>query len=443
MEMGRKMAQAPGVGMPQQMGGRSELIGAYRLLNNRQVTLSGLIKPHLRETLAAAGQRSQAAGEAGGDNIVLMIHDGSVLDFSAHAKTKGIGSVGSGQQQGMLMHSVLAVRASNKEILGLAHLEVIVRPEEGYAYQGGQRSTGLEGQVWENGVRSVGQAPAGSIWVHVSDRESDIFEYMNLCVDHDCQFVVRGRWNRAVTANPGEDQADEATQATALIDKIRSLPANLSAPSYVVEVDATAKLPKRQAQIVMSWCSLDVHSPRHLTGDARRTLQINVIRAWEPDPPPGATPVEWILLTSLPISNADQVRQIIKYYEFRWIIEDFHMCLKTGCHYESSQLDHALDLQNLLGFAAPIAVRLLQLRHTVRLSPNLSAASVIDPLMLRLLMAHFKFATLLTLNQFWLAVARLGGYVGQPLIHPPGWRSIWAGWHTLSSWAQGVRLLAT
>ena len=91
-----------------------------------------------------------------------------------------------------------------------------------------------------------------------------------------------------------------------------------------------------------------------------------------------------------------------------------------------------LNLQNLLGFAAPIAVRLLQLRHTVRLSPNLSAASVIDPLMLRLLMAHFKFATLLTLNQFWLAVARLGGYVGQPLIHPPGWRSIWAGWHTLS-----------
>jgi len=291
------------------------------------------------------------------------------------------------------------------------------------------------GERGENGVRSVGHAPANTTWVHVSDRESDVFEYMALCLAHDSHFVVRGRWNRAL-----ETDTDESTK---LVDKVRSLPPNPNAASYWVDVDATAKSPKRRAHIVMSWCAMEVRPPQHVKGAAAHPLQINVIRAWEPNPPLGAEQVEWILLTSLPVTNADQARQIVHYYECRWMIEDFHMSLKTGCRYEHSQLDHGLDLQNLLGFAAPIAVRLLQLRQAARITPDLPAATVVDPLILRLLMAHFKFMTILTINQFWLAVARLGGYVGQPLKHPPGWRTIWKGWHTLSAWVQGVHLLAT
>lgn len=427
--MGIKMTQAPDAGLPEQMGGRTDLIGAYRLLNNRQVSVSRLLEPHLAGTLAIARERSQTG------QVILMIHDGSVLDFSAHAKTQGIGSVGSRRQQGMIMHSVLAVVADSKEVLGLTHMEVLVRPEGKPIHNSGHRSSGPEGQVWENGVKSVGSAPADAIWVHVSDRESDVFEYMALCLKYNCHFVVRGRWNRSL------EQA--GSESTKLVDKVRSLPANSSAPSYWVDVDATAKSPKRRAQIVMSWCALEVRPPQHVTGAARHPLQINVVRVWEPNPPPGAERVEWILLTSLPVTHADQAMQVVHYYECRWIIEDFHMSLKTGCRYEHSQLDHGLDLQNLLGFAAPIAVRLLQLRQAVRITPDLPATAAVDPLMVRLLMAHFKFMTILTLNQFWLAVARLGGYVGQPLKHPPGWRTIWKGWHTLSAWVQGVHLLAT
>lgn len=431
VQMGIKMAQAPDAGLPEQMGGRTDLIGAYRLLNNRAVKMKMLLEPHLADTLATARARSQAG------QVVLMIHDGSVLDFSAHGKTQGIGSVGSRRQQGMIMHSVLAVTAERQEVLGLTHLEVIVRPEGKSAHQGGRRSNGPEGQVWENGVKAVGPAPADATWVHVSDRESDVFEYMALCLDYGSHFVIRGRWNRALE--------EVGSDAAKLVDTIRRLPANPSAPSYGVDVDATAKSPKRRAHVVMSWCALEVRPPQHVKGKARHRLQINVVRVWEPNPPPGAKPVEWILLTSLPVTHADQAMQVVHDYECRWIIEDFHMSLKTGCRYEHSQLDHGLDLQTLLGFAAPIAVRLLQLRQIARSTPDLPATAAtptIDPLMLRLLMVHFKFMSILTINQFWLAVARLGGYVGQPLKHPPGWRTIWKGWRTLSAWVEGARLLA-
>lgn len=429
VQIGINMAQAPDAGMPEQMGGRTALIGAYRLLNNRAVKMKMLLEPHLSDTLAVARERSQAG------QVILMIHDGSVLDFSAHAKTQGLGSVGSRRQRGMIMHSVLAVVDERKEVLGLTHLEVIVRPEGKSAHNGGRRSNGPEGQVWENGVKSVGPAPANATWVHVSDRESDVFEYMALCLAYGSHFVVRGRWNRAVEP--------EGSESAKLVDKIRSLPANPSAPSDWVDVDATAKSPKRRAHVVMSWCALEMRPPQHVTGEAARSLQINVVRVWEPNPPLGAERVEWILLTSLPVTNPDQAMRVVHFYECRWIIEDFHMSLKTGCRYEQSQLDHGLDLQNLLGFAAPIAVRLLQLRQAVRITPDLPATAAVDPLMLRLLMAHFKFMTIVTINQFWLAVARLGGYVGQPLKHPPGWRTIWKGWRTLSAWAEGARLLAT
>lgn len=427
VEIGMRMGQNPDMGLPKQMGGRSNLVGAYRLLNNRKVTMEKIIRPHLEETRKEAGKRSEAG------QVVLMIHDGSVLDFSAHAKTKGIGSVGSRQQQGMLLHSVLAVEAQSKEVLGLGHVEVIIRADGKSAHNGGRRSEGAEGAVWENGVKSIGLAPANARWVHVSDRESDVFEYMGLCLKYGCHFVVRGRWNRKLETKESE--------CAKLIDRVRSLPSNPSAPSYWVEVDATSKSPKRRAQMVMSWCAVEVQPPLHVKGENCHPLKLNVVRVWEPNPPPGAEQVEWIVLTSLPVTNAEQAQQVIRYYECRWLIEDFHMCLKTGCRYEQSQLDQALDLQNLLGFAAPIAVRLLQLRQAARLTPDLPATTLIDPLMLRLLIAHFKLKEILTLNQFWLVVARLGGYVGQPLKNPPGWRTLWAGWQTLSTWVAGVRLL--
>ena len=63
--------------------------------------------------------------------------------------------------------------------------------------------------------------------------------------------------------------------------------------------------------------------------------------------------------------------------------------------------------------------------------------------LLALWLGEPALAAPLTLNQFWLAVARLGGYVGQPLKHPPGWRTLWAGWHTLSTWVNGVHLFAS
>lgn len=52
---------------------------------------------------------------------------------------------------------------------------------------------------------------------------------------------------------------------------------------------------------------------------------------------------------------------------------------ETGCRIEQTQLDQFQDIQRLLGFLTPIAVRLLQLRQGVRRQPEGLAHPHVDP----------------------------------------------------------------
>ena len=154
--------------------------------------------------------------------------------------------------------------------------------------------------------------------------------------------------------------------------------------------------------------------------------------------------MEWVLLTSVAVHDWDTARYVTQLYECRWLVEDYPMCLKSGCRIEASQLDHGEDLKRLLGFLAPIAVRLLQLRHVVRTAPETAAttAASLDPLLVRLVAAKCN-CTLsnLSVRTFWRLVAQLGGYLGRTSEGPPGWRTLWKGWRQLLEWAEGVRLL--
>jgi len=117
------------------------------------------------------------------------------------------------------------------------------------------------------------------------------------------------------------------------------------------------------------------------------------------------------------------------------------MCLKMGCRVEQSQLDDHADLERLLGFVAPIAVRLLQVRQQARQTPEALATTVVEPLVVEVLARQqHRAAETLTIREFWQAVALLGGHQGRRRDGPPGWRTLWEGWRTLADWADGARL---
>ncbi len=146
-----------------------------------------------------------------------------------------------------------------------------------------------------------------------------------------------------------------------LVDFARTLPIQ---HRYTLDVPASHGRPARTAQMCLAWSQVTIPAPRNGPPELRDQPPITawVIRAWEVNAPPGAEPIEWILVTSVPTETVADAKERVWWYTFRWLTEEYHQCLKTGCNIEHRQFDHGDDIRRLLGFCGPIAARLLQLR---------------------------------------------------------------------------------
>ena len=427
--IGAKMAAQPEASLPKQMQSPGALEGAYRLLNHEQVSMQALLKPHIEQTLAAAG----------GPGVTLWVEDTTELDLTAHRGTTGLGPIGNGLGRGVLLHSTLGLEPDRRTVLGVGHTQVVLREARPKGTQGWRRTP--EGQVWSVSAQAIGRPPAGAVWVHVSDRGSDMFEYMANCMDLGKHFVLRVAHNRKLTWADDLPQTEQE-EAQKLLTYARRLPEGADS-SYTLDVPASKGQSARQAHMALAWSQVVIGPSPQAPPEIRehKPLTVCVLRAWEPDAPPGVEALEWLLLTSLPIHTLQDAQRVVAYYTCRWLCEDFHQCLKTGCRVERSQLDDAQDLQRLLGFVAPIAVRLLQLRQAARQTPAGPASTQLDPLMVDVLARlQNTDAQTMTVLDFWRGVARLGGFQGRQRDASPGWRTVWHGWRYLSDLTDGARL---
>jgi hypothetical protein len=296
-----------------------------------------------------------------------------------------------------------------------------------------------ESAVWWEAVERIGSPPQAVSWVHVGDRGADIFEFMAAARQHNCEFLLRCAQNRAVKVVDAQQQAQSAhlksfARGLAELD-VRELP-----------IAAQAGQAGRVAKVAIGVGELEIQAPRHGPRGASKLAPIRawVVRVWEVGAPPqGTEPLEWILVSTLPTPDKATAWQRVEWYKCRWLVEDYHQCLKTGCSFEERQLQSGAGLQRLLGICAPLAVRLLQLRELARLEPEVVASKYLPAELLAVvsMLAGISNAGL-TMQQFWRAVAQLGGHQGRRRDGPPGWLTIWRGWQHVQTVLQGVQLAA-
>ena len=169
---------------------------------------------------------------------------------------------------------------------------------------------------------------------------------------------------------------------------------------------------------------------------------MNVVLVLEKNAPKGTAPIQWILLTSLPVTTMEEAYQIIDDYEHRWLIEEYHKVLKTGCSVESHALRTADRLEPLLGLIAVVGTRLLQLKLVGRSQPEAKAATHVPSTWLQgLKLARPKLKlTDMTVYTFFRELAKLGGFLGRTHDGEPGWQTIWHGYQKLQSLLEGLRL---
>jgi hypothetical protein len=151
------------------------------------------------------------------------------------------------------------------------------------------------------------------------------------------------------------------------------------------EVPARHGHPGRSTQLQLSFGQLTLLPPRHEPRASKEPVTVWVIRVWEEQAPEGEDPLEWLLMTSVPTSTLEQAWERVDWYQCRWLVEDYHQCLKSGCRIEERQLQTVDGLMRLLGLLSPLAVRLMQVRTLAREDPERPAHEVIEPLMLAVL----------------------------------------------------------
>jgi hypothetical protein len=268
---------------------------------------------------------------------------------------------------------------------------------------------------------------------------------------------------RQRNASLGHDTPDTQTRdqrrGTDLKDLCRAMPAFPQQEPRQLWVGPKGNRPGRWANVSVAGGAVTIWSPQlDRTGHALRCW---AVRVWEANPPAGCEAVEWILLTSEPVRNLTDALRIAGYYALRWLVEEYHNCLKSGCQVEARQLETAARLEPLIAMLCAVAVRLLQLKNDARLTPDRPASACVPVELVQTLSALIEVDSKaksnaksnaklkaksppppaeLTVRQFIHAVAKLGGFLGRKGDGEPGWRTLWRGWLELTLIHAGYEL---
>jgi hypothetical protein len=138
-----------------------------------------------------------------------------------------------------------------------------------------------------------------------------------------------------------------------------------------------------------------------------------------------------------------QARRIVGRYTARWHIEEYHKALKSGAGVEDSQLEQAYRLETLIAVLSLVAVRLLNTKLLARACPDQALEpGQVGAEGLKVLEDRFgRPKEGWTQGAFWVAVARLGGFIGRKSDGMPGWQTIWRGWQRLMWMSEGLETL--
>jgi hypothetical protein len=422
------MVRQPAGSLPDKFDDPAGLKGLYRLLDHPTVTHESVFAPARERTL---GRMAAAAGP------VLVLHDWTELDYTGRRSLAGeLGQIGNGSRRGYLCANTLAVAARTREVLGLVYQKLAVRPTVRGGETRAQRRgrTDRETRLWREASRQV-PAAAGRLQVEVADRGADVLEFLDFVESAGKSYLVRSKHNRRIELADGTH--------TKLHDYARSLPVT---GERAVSVGATAGRPKRQAKVAIGWARVTLLVPAQPRGETRRVpLTTWVVCVREIDPPPRVEPLEWVLLTNVPVATAADADERIDWYEVRWVIEEFHKALKTGCGVEGLQFTAAGRLQPAIAVLSVVAVTLLSLRDASRTADAATRpARALFPAAWVRVLSLWRYQEArpeMSAAEFFLALARLGGHQNRRHDHPPGWLVLWRGWTKLQAMTTAASLL--
>ncbi|MCW5222069.1 IS4 family transposase [Verminephrobacter aporrectodeae subsp. tuberculatae] len=405
------LSAKPTASIPQACGDWADTIGAYRFFGNEEVQWEDILAPHIENSVAR-----MAAHEH-----VLCIQDTTELNFNGQ-KAKGLGPLSYEAQRGMYLHPTYAISTS-REPLGVLDAWMWARQPR---QSDGSRPGVSESLRWIEGYERLAEmAPQlpNTRLVYVADREADIMALMVRARDlgEPVDWLLRSKHNRVL----GED------------DKLWS---RVTAGDSQGEIRFTlaSRQGSRPREVVQQVWAQALELPDGHGG----FVQATCIVAREEPLANGEKPIEWRLLTNLPVETLEQAARMIDWYRARWEIEMFFHVLKNGCRIEALQLGSVSKIERAVVLYMVVAWRIARLMRLGRSCPQLDAQLMFEP-------DEWKAAYILnkqelpkeppTLNEVVRLIARLGGFLARKRDGEPGVKTIWLGMQRILDFAAGIR----
>lgn len=434
------LAAMPGASIPTAVGGgRAETEAAYRLFDNEAVEFDAILAAHFECTLERVRN----------ERTVILAQDTSEIDLTRpEQQVSGAGPLDDGARRGCFLHPLLALTAEGIP-LGSLRVKCWTREEpsgevlDRAGKDKRRKQTPIEekeSQRWVTGVKQAHRVAAevpDTELIMVADSEADIFELLveGQSLEGRADWIVRACQDRALRRE--EDTEDDAAKSI-----MQALTAAESKTTYEVKVRgrepkvSCEKRGRRQAReprtatMEVRACTVTLRAP-YRPDRKLPDVTVNVVWAHELHPPVGEEPIEWLLLTSLPITTTEQVLRIIHTYCLRWMIELFFRVLKQGCKVERRRFETIDRMKRFLAVGMIVAWRTLYLTRLGREFPDLDCEAVFEPsewkAVYQVTQKRSPPKTPPTLQKMVRMVAQLGGYVNRPRADEPGAETIWKG----------------
>ena len=398
-------------------GDWSAVKAAYRFFDNEKVSAAKILDPHFQQTVERMRSHER----------VFAIQDTTYLDYTDHPATQGLGPIGqrSHKNRGMLKHTTLVVSASGLP-LGCLTDKVWVRDA---SEKKDYKTEPLEAKESYKWIEALSQThtrtPEGVEVITICDREADIYEFFVEAKEHP--FVIRA----------GQNRRSEDAYGT-LRDLVSHVPL---AGELTLDVPAGPERPARQAHLQVHFAQTTLRLP-HRCKQRPETknlppVSVYLVSVIEPDPPDDVTPLNWLLLTNVEVSNFSDALQRIEGYTQRWHIETYFKVLKSGTKVEHARFQTKDRLGRYIALLSVIAWRLYWMTLFNRHLPEADCTQVVTENEWRALYAlTHKTRTFPkktpTVAQVVLWIAKLGGFLGRPSDGPPGVTVLWRGWQRLT-----------
>jgi hypothetical protein len=403
------------------------------------VTPEGILSGHLRATVRRSDERP----------VILVPQDTSEVDLTRLRETTGLGPIGNGKGRGFLFHTALAISADPEhQVLGVLHQRTWVRPtapSKRRSLTPGERKRqpNRESQKWLETARAahnaVMQRPEVATLakpprlIHLSDREGDIFDYFHLIDELGDSCVIRLVQNRRLADEPGGEPGEDLDPK--LMGRIRQ---SAVVATATVAVKASKQHTEHLAKVELRATTMTLLAPAK---SKLPPLEVNVVEVWEPSPPEGSKPLRWCLLTREPITTAEEVETVVEHYRARWLIEEFHKGLKSGCSLEAHQFGDVRSFLHFLALASIATCCLLAVRAAARQARVVMGSEVVTEVQLEVLRGlRPKLPKEPTVREVMREVACLGGFLGRKGDGEPGWQTMWKGWRELRTAERGWRV---